>query len=113
MAENTELRRRQFRLVSDWAGQGGAGRVVVAGDFNTPPESVLHRHFFSGFQNAFSQAGWGWGHTHFTRRTAVRIDHVLSDSASRVLGCWVAERVGSAHRPVIAELEWPAVSKQP
>jgi hypothetical protein len=42
----------------------------------------------------------GWGSTHFTRRVAVRIDHVLCEPGAR------RGRVGPADRPVIADLEW-------
>jgi endonuclease/exonuclease/phosphatase (EEP) superfamily protein YafD len=50
-------------------------------------------------------AGFGVGSTHFTRHTAVRIDHVLAGPGWRVRRAWTGPFVGSAHRPVIAEVE--------
>ena len=85
-----------------------AGPVLLVGDFNTPPESVIFRRVWSGYANAFSDAGWGWGYTFRTRRTAVRIDHVLVGGGGRATTCWVGPDVGSPHRPVVADVAWPA-----
>jgi endonuclease/exonuclease/phosphatase (EEP) superfamily protein YafD len=103
---NMHLRRRQSQLGSGWAA-GAAGPVLVAGDFNTPPDSRTYRQFWSRFTNAFSYAGTGFGNTHFTRLTAVRIDHILAGGDFRVRRCWVGPDVGSAHRPVVADLALP------
>ena len=81
------------------------GLALVLGDFNTPTDSTVYRRDWSGLANAFSHAGFGFGNTHFTRRTAVRIDHVLAGDDWRVRRCWVGPNVGSAHRPVIADVE--------
>jgi endonuclease/exonuclease/phosphatase (EEP) superfamily protein YafD len=104
--ENTQWRREQSRAARRVA-ESLRGPVIVAGDFNTPTRSALYREHWSHWQNAFSVAGWGWGHTHFTRRTGLRIDHVLVPQDDwRVERCWVGPDVGSAHRPVIADLVW-------
>jgi vancomycin resistance protein VanJ len=108
---NSELRLRQSEFVAAQAGQV-TGPVVLLGDFNTPPESVLFRRVWSGYANAFSDAGWGWGYTFHTRRTAVRIDHILVGGGGRAAGCWVGPDVGSPHRPVLADLAWPAGNSQ-
>jgi vancomycin resistance protein VanJ len=84
------------------------GPVVLVGDFNTPPESAIFRRVWSGYADAFSEAGWGWGYTFRSRRTAVRIDHVLVGGGGRATHCRVGPDVGSPHRPVLADLTWPA-----
>jgi endonuclease/exonuclease/phosphatase (EEP) superfamily protein YafD len=109
---NTTLRRRQSQLASRWAG-GMSGPVLVAGDFNTPPDSPVYRQYWSSYTNAFSFGGFGFGNTHFTRRTAIRIDHVLAGEGWRVSRCWVGPNVGSAHRPVVADLELRAGFDRP
>ena len=76
------------------------------GDFNTPPDSAMFREYWSSYGNAFSTAGFGWGYTHFTRRTAVRIDQILYSRGWQCKRCWVGPNVGSEHRPVIADVEW-------
>jgi endonuclease/exonuclease/phosphatase (EEP) superfamily protein YafD len=104
---NIHLRRHQSQLGSDWT-RGVHGPVLVAGDFNTPPDSPIFRDYWSSFTNAFSHAGTGFGNTHFTRLTAIRIDHVLAGPGCCVRRCWVGPKVGSAHRPVIADVVLPA-----
>jgi endonuclease/exonuclease/phosphatase (EEP) superfamily protein YafD len=102
---NSDLRRCQSLAIRDWAGLF-AGPVILAGDFNTPPDSTIYRSCWAGYTNAFSAAGFGFGNTHFTHRTGVRIDHILAGPGWRCLRCWVGPDVGPAHRPVIADLEW-------
>jgi len=102
---NSALRRRQSEFVAAEAGRVG-GPVLLAGDFNTPPESALFRQVWFGYANAFSDAGWGWGYTFHARRTAVRIDHVLVGGGGWATKCWVGPDVGSPHRPVLADLAW-------
>ena len=109
---NSELRRRQSEFVAAEAGRV-PGPVLLVGDFNTPPESAIFRRVWSGYADAFSDAGWGWGYTFRTRRTAVRIDHVLVGGGGRATKCWVGPDVGSPHRPVLADLAWPAGGPAP
>jgi vancomycin resistance protein VanJ len=109
---NSELRLRQSEFVAAQAGQV-TGPVVLLGDFNTPLESAIFRRVWSDYANAFSEAGWGWGYTFRARRTAVRIDHVLVGGGGQPTKCWVGPDVGSPHRPVLADLAWPAGSTPP
>jgi vancomycin resistance protein VanJ len=82
------------------------GPVVLAGDFNTPPESAIFRQVWGGYSDAFTEAGWGWGYTFAGGRTMVRIDHILAGKGWRCTDCWVGPQVGSPHRPVLANLVW-------
>jgi vancomycin resistance protein VanJ len=102
---NSDLRRRQSAAARQWVSLF-PGPVLIAGDFNTPPDSTVYREYWSDFTNAFSQAGCGWGNTHFTRRTGVRIDHQLAGPGWTCRRCWVGPDIGSEHRPVIADWEW-------
>jgi vancomycin resistance protein VanJ len=104
---NSELRRRQSEFVAAEAGRV-VGPVLLVGDFNTPPESALFRRVWSGYADAFADAGWGWGYTFRTRKAAVRIDHVLVGAGGWAAACWVGPDVGSPHRPVLADVAWPA-----
>jgi endonuclease/exonuclease/phosphatase (EEP) superfamily protein YafD len=104
--DNSALRHAQCAAVARWAAGESLGTpVVIAGDFNTPAESRIFPAALPDYANAFTRAGWGWGRTHFTRRTAVRIDHVFCGPGVVARRCWVGPDVGSAHRPVIAEVE--------
>jgi endonuclease/exonuclease/phosphatase (EEP) superfamily protein YafD len=83
------------------------GPVLLAGDFNTPPESAIFRRVWGDFSDAFGAAGWGWGYTFAGAHTRVRIDHVLAGQGWHCDRCRVGPHVGSPHRPVLADLIWP------
>ena len=104
---NIDRRRRQAGMARQWvdAALESGGKVLVLGDLNMPPDSAIYRRFWGGLSNAFDSAGFGFGNTHFTRHTAVRIDHVLAGPGWRYLRCWTGANVGSAHRPVVADIE--------
>ena len=101
----SDFRREQSAGVARAA--GAARPVLLAGDFNTPPQSVRFRQEWGGYTDAFSSAGWGWGYTFFTRNAAVRVDHILTGPGWHCDRCWVGPDVGSPHRPVLADLVWP------
>jgi vancomycin resistance protein VanJ len=84
------------------------GPLLLVGDFNTPPESVLFRRLWQPYTDAFTAAGWGWGYTFYGGRTMVRIDHVLAGKGWHCTQCWVGPNIGSQHRPVLADLVWTA-----
>jgi endonuclease/exonuclease/phosphatase family metal-dependent hydrolase len=102
---NTSERREQSRVASVAASRAVAP-AIVAGDFNMSTDSAIYRAFWSDWSNAFSTAGFGFGYTHYTHRTQLRIDHILAGAGWRVRRCQVGPNVGSAHRPVIADIEW-------
>lgn len=84
--------------------------ILIVGDFNMPVESAIYRCCWSGYQNAFSKAGLGFG---WTERVtiqglplAARIDHILYGEGFAVRSCQVGPDVGSDHLPVCAELIW-------
>jgi vancomycin resistance protein VanJ len=103
---NSEWRRKESALVRGRADAARAEAVLILGDFNTPLESPIYRDTWGGYDNAFSEAGNGFGFTYRIRRTQVRIDHILVGPGWRVAACRVGPHVGSPHRPVIAELRW-------
>ena len=82
------------------------GRVIVAGDFNMPVESAIYRANWSGFTNAFSCAGWGFGATKATGWHGIRIDHVLLGPGWTCLGASVGPDLGLDHRPMMVDLSW-------
>lgn len=83
--------------------------VVLAGDLNAPPRSLVLRHLKdAGMRDAFAQAGLGYGfsygHSLKPRFSFLRIDHVLAGRGIGVSDCRVGGPEGSTHRPVIADL---------
>jgi vancomycin resistance protein VanJ len=103
MRSNTEKRRLESELASQFA-DGFSGPSIVAGDLNTPVESRIYQVYWSQWQNAFSQGGFGLGHTKFLRLYGVRIDHILISPHWRVISARVGPDLGGDHRPVIADL---------
>jgi vancomycin resistance protein VanJ len=102
---NSDLRREQSEALAREAA-AVTGPVLIVGDFNTPPQSVRFRQTWGWYSDAFSSAGWGWGHTFFTRKAGVRIDHILMGPGWHCERAWVGPSVGSPHHPVIADLVW-------
>jgi hypothetical protein len=100
--EDSEVRTITSRKLGTWA--DNSADLIIAGDFNCPVESRIYRRDWSRFQNAFNTAGLGWGYTMYTGKAAMRIDHVLDKAPWKCVKCWVGPHVGSAHRPVIADL---------
>src|SRR5262249_22127307 len=78
--------------------------LLLANDFNTPPESAIFRVVWAAYNDAFSTAGWGWGYTFYGAHTMVRIDHVLATPGVTCTRCWVGPSIGSPHHPVLADL---------
>jgi endonuclease/exonuclease/phosphatase (EEP) superfamily protein YafD len=85
------------------------GPVLLAGDLNAPPESLVLRQMRSNrLKDAFGEAGRGYGYTygHSLKPyvSYMRIDHILFSRELVALDSWVGGRPGSAHRPVVADL---------
>lgn len=103
--EVAAVQRLESGLLKRWVADA-PGSILLAGDFNLTVEHPLYRRDWSGFSNAFSEAGWGLGHTMSTRRIGLRIDHVLGGPEWRPDRCRVGPDVGSAHRPLVVDLAW-------
>jgi endonuclease/exonuclease/phosphatase (EEP) superfamily protein YafD len=104
LVENIGQRSVESELVCQWVDRF-EGPALIAGDFNMPVDSAIFRRDWSRYADAFSAAGFGFGHTKFTRWEGIRIDHVLAAPGLRFYSCRVGPDVGSDHRPVIAEVE--------
>ena len=105
LEESVQQRAEASGAIAAWMREGERGPIVVAGDFNLPVESQALRHDWRWLRNAFSDAGWGFGHTMFAGRHRVRIDHVLVSREFTVRGAHVLSGFPSEHQPVVAELE--------
>ena len=105
LTTNLRLRSDAMRHARDWLGPM-PGPVVVAGDFNTPSESAIFRKHWGDFEDAFEEAGRGYGGTRVLRRYRVRIDHLLSTGGIAPTRAEVGIDLGSDHLPLIADFEW-------
>jgi endonuclease/exonuclease/phosphatase (EEP) superfamily protein YafD len=105
LEESVQQRAVASGAIAAWMREGERGPIVVAGDFNLPVESRALRRDWRWLRNAFSEAGWGFGHTMFAGRHRVRIDHVLVSREFTVRGVHLLSGFPSEHQPVVAELE--------
>jgi vancomycin resistance protein VanJ len=103
LAANATSRDQASEIASTFS-RAGAGSVVVAGDFNLPPESGIVRRHWGDLTDAFKAAGFGFGYTKYTRWHGVRIDQIRYDQTWTCTQCRVGPYVGSDHRPVLAVL---------
>jgi endonuclease/exonuclease/phosphatase family metal-dependent hydrolase len=84
------------------------GKFVILGDFNTPRESAVYRQYWEQYADAFSTSGFGFGATHVSTLSSVRIDHILMGDGWASRKCWTAHPAGSPHRPLVADLQLTA-----
>lgn len=105
MNDNLAQRDLESNMALAWARQAG-DPLIVAGDFNMPVESAIYRRYWSGFANAFSRTGWGFGYTKATRWHGIRIDHVLGGPGWQPLAARLADNLGNDHRPLVTAWRW-------
>ncbi|KYF52241.1 endonuclease/exonuclease/phosphatase [Sorangium cellulosum] len=99
------LRAWESELARQWVDEAPHPPIVV-GDLNMPVDSAIYRRFWSGFENAFSRAGLGFGATKLTRWFGIRIDHVLAGPGWTTERAWIGPDLGSDHLPILADLRW-------
>ena len=80
--------------------------LIVSGDFNSTPHNSAYYRLSRGLQDAFKQAGSGWGATYHAEMPVVRIDHVLVSPAWEVVSARVTSAEHTDHRPLVARLRW-------
>ncbi len=83
--------------------------VLLMGDFNDRPISVVHRALRQHLTDVFTAAGTRSGPTFTVGPLRLRLDHIYVSAGMRVLECRVRNdaltRVASDHRPVVASVE--------
>ena len=103
VAENMALRDDESAAARAWIGDPDSV-AVIAGDFNLPVESAIYRRHWSGYDNAFSRSGRGFGRTKRTRLIGVRIDHVLTGRGATAMRASIGPDLGSDHRPLMVDV---------
>ncbi len=103
LTANIALRRLESRVVRDFATRAAPAQIIC-GDFNIPVDSTIYGEFWSGWKNAFSRAGLGFGWSKFTRWHGIRIDQILLGDAWDARRVYAGPTVGFDHRAVVADL---------
>lgn len=100
----TAIRNEESEIVRDFAAERD-GPSLVVGDFNMTCDSTVFDRDWGHWQDAFSLAGFGLGHSFASRRIGLRIDHILADATRwHIRSCQVGPDLKGQHRPVVAEL---------
>lgn len=81
-----------------------SGPVILAGDFNMLDDSPIFRQFWGDYADAFESHGWGYGYTHYTPLSQLRLDHVLFRDPFDCLAYRVGPDCGTPHRPLVVDL---------
>jgi len=83
--------------------------VVLMGDFNDRPVSVVHSELRQHFVDAFGATGKRRCTTFVYGPLRLRLDHIYVSHQVRVVDCGVSAtgdaRIASDHRPLVAEIE--------
>ena len=87
------------------------GSVVLVGDFNMTDWSHSYKEITADLQDAYLEAGWGFGHTYPTASRTLglsvpllRIDYIFHSADLAALRAWVGPDGGSDHLPIVADL---------
>jgi len=93
------------------------GPVLVAGDFNSTPQSDVYATMTAHLTDAYQAAGWGFGFTYPTHAADIprvsylprlfRIDMIFFNSGFSAARTWTSPVYGeSDHLPVVARVSW-------
>ncbi len=79
--------------------------TIICGDINDTPVSFVYRKVKSGFSDAFSKTGFGFGTTFGSALLSARIDYIFYDNHFNSLVTRTGPASLSDHRPVWSILE--------
>lgn len=82
----------------------GEQAVILAGDFNAPPTDPTQSLLRRDFDDAFVEAGTGWGNTYQRRIPIFRLDRIHATRHFTPVRCRAVTTRRSDHRMVVADL---------
>ncbi len=106
-----ESRRGPLQDIAERVAREGDRPLIIAGDFNTPTDSVLLRNLRLRATNAFEVSGSGYFPTWPNPLPVLAIDQVWGAGGVRFASCRAAWTLLSDHRPVIAEFIVPPAAR--
>lgn len=81
---------------------------LLMGDFNDTPASYAYRKIKGNMQDAFMEAGSGFGLTYIGDFPSFRIDYILYDSSFKAISYQTHPEKLSDHHPISAKLLMPS-----
>ncbi len=105
-AVTQDVSRREAQIAAAVLAARSAGApFLIAGDTNLPAMSAIARRHLGDLNDAFDEAGVGFGYTFPAKRPWMRLDRVLSGRGIRFVDVQVAPLGASDHRRLRVELE--------
>ncbi len=105
-AENRSIRRVEVRGIARFvASVKGQAPLILAGDFNTPPDPSVTSPLDPLARDTFRIAGRGWGATAVNDYPVVRIDQVWVSRGFEPVQVYAKKTMNSDHRLVVADLK--------
>lgn len=80
-------------------------KMIVCGDFNNTSFSYIYRQIKGDLNDAFREAGNGFGSTYEFKFFPIRIDFILTDSAFDINGFKTYNQHYSDHYPIMSTLK--------
>jgi endonuclease/exonuclease/phosphatase (EEP) superfamily protein YafD len=103
-SDPTLSRRQPFEALSRLLHESRGRPVLIAGDFNTPDDSVWYASWRSHFREAFSERGSGYAATWPVPVPVLKLDQVWVNEFFNVSQCRHEWSAYSDHRPVVTDL---------
>ncbi|MDR6546131.1 endonuclease/exonuclease/phosphatase (EEP) superfamily protein YafD [Chryseobacterium rhizosphaerae] len=98
-----KIHQKQIELIKN-AVESSPYPVILAGDFNSVPNSYEYYHLSSGLEDAFLSAGKGSATSFHDYKFPIRIDYIFSSPSVKAVSYVVDRSVSfSDHYPVISE----------
>jgi vancomycin resistance protein VanJ len=101
------IRRPAMERLEQIAKQHRTKPLLVAGDFNTPPESVYFDNLRVELDKAFDVCGEGYRETWPVLAPVLDLDQVWGNDLIQWQRCWRGWSTYSDHRPVFVEFNVP------
>lgn len=89
------------------------GSVILAGDFNLPPNYADLRSATAGLRECFNTNGYGWGGTVPARSPVLRIDQIYVPQNTDVFYAGTMPTRNSDHCAMVAEVALPSAGREP
>lgn len=114
LMDNTELRRIQVDAIAAVV-RHAAHPVILAGDTNLPGGSAILAEGLSSLDDAFAEAGRGFGYTFPAHKYLpwMRIDRIFVGTGLRATRAEVGTHRGSDHHCLFADIEAVAPHEKP
>ena len=97
-------RRYAMRALCDYVRSLGAQPCIIAGDFNTPIDSVFFAPLLEMCTHAVEQCARGYAATWPVPLPVLQIDHVLGNRGIAFHACHLESSIGSDHRMIICDV---------